>query len=72
MSKITFGLLTFCAVSVLFLPAAAQPADLTVLFAFLLKPSCDRLIPNYESENGANYAAWALDHQFELELAEPA
>ena len=70
MSKYTVGLVTLCALSVLSLPLAAQADDLTAVLAFLLKPSCDRSIPNYEADNRSNYAAWSIGHQFELELAE--
>ncbi len=70
MSKKTVGLLTLCVLSALLLPLAAQADDLSVVLAFLLKPSCDRWIPNYESDNSSNYAAWIIEHQSELELAE--
>jgi hypothetical protein len=70
MYKFIFVFVTFCGSSVLLIPVQAWPADLAPLFAVLSWPACDRLIPGYQSENGANYAAWQREHQSDIEMAE--
>ena len=70
MSKNTLGLLTLYALSFLSPPLAVRAADLAVPLGFLLKPACDRFIPNYEADNRINHAAWIIEHQSELGLAE--
>jgi hypothetical protein len=67
MNKLIF-LRTLCGSSVLILPILASPADLSPLFATLYKPACDRLIPDYEEENRANYLAWQREHKSDLEM----
>jgi hypothetical protein len=75
MSKYTHTpvIVSGCLVAVLFLPAlvAASPAtDMGILMGALLKPVCDRLIPHYDFENGANYAAWRRAHELKVEAIE--
>jgi hypothetical protein len=55
MSQVIFTLVTLCTLPVSFVPMAARPPALSVLFAFMQKPGW--FMPHYDFENGANYEA---------------
>jgi hypothetical protein len=63
-------LVPICLLSVLFPPNSARPTDLSVLLAFMYKPACDRIIPNYKAENSTSYEAWNRAHKAEMEQIE--